>query len=265
MSKPDLPKFNGHTLKPGSRGKRVRDLQQALRDHYHQKLKVDGEYGPKTAGAIRRFQLHRPPLEVDGVVGQKTWHAIRTHVQKVDGWRKVRRNESKGAKRAVTEALKRFKNLHEQPGHDNYADWMPALFSKFGWHSGYAWCQYGANTILVLGGGPVIPSGYTPAVLQYARNRQYGLKVVGLDDRQRGDFLYYKWPGVSNDTCDHVGVDEGRRPILRFLMSPYDFEANTSPGTSGSQNNGGGWYERLYASRRPFLVARVRPTYGKVH
>lgn len=255
MPKPDLPTFNGRTLKNGSKGKRVRALQQALRDHYHQKLRVDGEYGPKTAAAVRRFQRHRPPLEVDGVVGQRTWHAIRTHVQKVDGWRKIRARESKGAVNAVKWGLT-HNGWHEQ-GFNNNAPWMPALFSRFGWHPGYAWCQYGADAILFHATGTLIPSGYTPAVLQWGKEGRYGLRYVGRTSSPKpGDFLYYKWPGVSGDTCDHVGVYAG---------GGISFEANTSPGNGGSQNDGGGWYKRSFAARYPFLVGVVRPDYLHKH
>jgi hypothetical protein len=118
---------------------------------------------------------------------------------------------------------------------------------------GYAWCQYFANQVLVHGGGPQLMSGYTVAVVQWAREGRFGLKVVRAADAEVGDFLYYRWPG-SHDFCDHVGV---KAPHAKSL------EGNTSPTNAGSQNNGGGVFNRDFSDRRPFLVAVVRPTYAK--
>jgi hypothetical protein len=247
-----LPTFNGHTLKLGSSGKRVREMQRLLREHWHQRLNIDGEYGPKTAAAVRRFQLHRPPLEVDGQVGQKTWHALRGLDKEVKGWRKIRARESQGAANTVKWLLT-HDGWHEAPGRPNYADWMPDLFGHYGWRPGYSWCQYAANTGVYHATGVVIPSGYTVAVVQWANEGNYGLKRVH-DGPKPGDFIYYKWPGVSGDFCDHVGVYAG---------NGISFEGNTSPGNGGSQNNGGGWYRRSYAQRHPYLVAIVRPTYTR--
>jgi peptidoglycan hydrolase-like protein with peptidoglycan-binding domain len=50
-------------------GSPVRVLQEALR------ISADGEYGPETAAAIKRFQSAHG-LEVDGVVGPATWAAL---------------------------------------------------------------------------------------------------------------------------------------------------------------------------------------------
>jgi peptidoglycan hydrolase-like protein with peptidoglycan-binding domain len=39
-------------------------------------LVVDGDFGPKTQDAVRRFQQGSPPLAVDGIVGPATWKAL---------------------------------------------------------------------------------------------------------------------------------------------------------------------------------------------
>jgi peptidoglycan hydrolase-like protein with peptidoglycan-binding domain len=56
-------------LKLGSTGKEVEDLQKYL------KIKVDGDFGPKTEEAVKKFQKENK-LTPDGIVGQKTWNAI---------------------------------------------------------------------------------------------------------------------------------------------------------------------------------------------
>lgn len=63
------------TLRRGSRGAQVTDLQRELKANfplYAKNLVVDGDYGPKTEEAVREFQ-RRSGLTPDGIVGPKTW------------------------------------------------------------------------------------------------------------------------------------------------------------------------------------------------
>lgn len=57
------------TLRRGSRGDDVRELQEALG------IKADGMFGPQTATAVREFQAANDLL-VDGIVGPVTWGAV---------------------------------------------------------------------------------------------------------------------------------------------------------------------------------------------
>ena len=65
---PDKP------LRLGSRGVTVRWLQRELVNHGYDIL-VDGDFGPKTAAAVRDFQLQND-LVVDEIVGKKTVAAL---------------------------------------------------------------------------------------------------------------------------------------------------------------------------------------------
>lgn len=56
-------------LKLGSKGEEVEDLQLYL------KIKVDGDFGPKTEEAVKKFQKANN-LKPDGIVGEKTWNAM---------------------------------------------------------------------------------------------------------------------------------------------------------------------------------------------
>ena len=59
------------TLRNGSRGEAVKELQRLLNQHGYF-LQVDGIWGPQTDSAVRGFQ-YRAGLVVDGIVGPKTW------------------------------------------------------------------------------------------------------------------------------------------------------------------------------------------------
>jgi peptidoglycan hydrolase-like protein with peptidoglycan-binding domain len=73
------PKPTGRpTLRRGSTGKHVRDLQAFLKrayPAYARNLAVDGAFGLQTEAAVREFQ-RRSHLVVDGIVGPRTWAAL---------------------------------------------------------------------------------------------------------------------------------------------------------------------------------------------
>lgn len=57
-------------LRIGAEGARVRELQEGLREH-GAKIVADGQFGPATDAALRRFQTSQG-LVADGVLGPKT-------------------------------------------------------------------------------------------------------------------------------------------------------------------------------------------------
>lgn len=61
-------------LKKGSKGQRVKLVQQILRNLGYN-IAVDGVFGPETEKAVRLFQA-ASGLEVDGIVGPKTYAAL---------------------------------------------------------------------------------------------------------------------------------------------------------------------------------------------
>lgn len=168
------------------------------------------------------------------------------------------KTQAPGAHRALVWA--REQDAHkvgEQPPGSNRGP----LVDKWNQAAGVApgpgayWCQSFADAVCVAGGGPQIHSGYTPAVVQWAREGKYGLRYIGASYSlaQPGDWVYFKWPGVSRDFCDHVGTRLAGK-------APATVEGNTSPGKSGSQNNGG--VVAIHGAERvPYCVAVVRPPY----
>lgn len=64
------------TLKRGSKGGYVKELQTILNYNYGEHLIVDGIYGGATMGAVERFQKLKG-LKVDGICGPKTWAELK--------------------------------------------------------------------------------------------------------------------------------------------------------------------------------------------
>lgn len=60
-----VPRYS-RPLKQGSKGKGVTAIQKKL------KLTADGDFGPKTEAAVKKFQKSNK-LTVDGIVGKRTW------------------------------------------------------------------------------------------------------------------------------------------------------------------------------------------------
>jgi peptidoglycan hydrolase-like protein with peptidoglycan-binding domain len=63
------------TLREGSSGEAVRQLQTALQETGHNPGPIDGHFGPETLAAVKAFQQERG-IGVDGVVGPITWRGI---------------------------------------------------------------------------------------------------------------------------------------------------------------------------------------------
>lgn len=65
----DWPEPKRPTLRQGSRGEHVRELQSAL------SITADGIFGPQTMAEVKSFQRDNELL-VDGIVGPQTWAAL---------------------------------------------------------------------------------------------------------------------------------------------------------------------------------------------
>lgn len=70
-AKPTSKAPSGKTpwLQRGSKGKQVKEVQEALG------ITIDGDFGPKTEAAVRKFQAEND-LHVDGIVGPATYKVI---------------------------------------------------------------------------------------------------------------------------------------------------------------------------------------------
>lgn len=164
--------------------------------------------------------------------------------------RSLQRHKGGSAQKALAWALAQVGTV-EQPAFSNWgpkiSDWIKA--------SGYtfpvAWCQCFANAAAVAGGCPQLKTGYTPTVMRGIGE----FKPIPVSQARPGDMIFFKWPGVSRDPCDHVGILKELRASTVVCV-----EGNTSPSNAGSQNNGGGVF--LRERSRSLVAGAVRPPYG---
>jgi peptidoglycan hydrolase-like protein with peptidoglycan-binding domain len=77
--RPSGSHLGDRALRPGARGTDVRELQKALRKAGFS-VKVDGQYGPSTVRAVKRFQ-RAAQLTPSGTVGRKTVAALTAAAQ----------------------------------------------------------------------------------------------------------------------------------------------------------------------------------------
>lgn len=105
-----------------------------------------------------------------------------------------------------------------------------------------------ANAVRLLVPGGL--SAWVPGRLAAARREH---RVISLAAAREGDLLVFDWNG--DGIADHIGFLE--KKLANGLLQTI--EGNTSPGTAGSQSNGGGVYRRY---RNPAkVIAVIAPYY----
>lgn len=163
-----------------------------------------------------------------------------------------RRQRPHGAAAAVKWALAQVGTV-ESPWGSNWGGKITGWIQATGYTFPVPWCQCFANAVAVAGGASQLKTGYTPYVLAGTG----GYRPVSEADARPGDFVFFKFPGISSATCDHVGVLTAKPAggVVRTV------EGNTSSGTAGSQNNGGGVYQRVRPTST--VAGYVRPPYTR--
>lgn len=185
---------------------------------------------------------------------ERTARRARRHARRMIEKRKRQLDALKhGPGAAVTWALNQVGTVEHPAGSNRgpkISDWIKAT----GYGFGVPWCQCFANAVAVHGGAPQLKDGYTPTVLNSSHP---GFRRVRAADAAAGDFVFFKFPGVSSASCDHVGVllEPPANGVVKAV------EGNTSSGTAGSQNNGGGVFVRTRS--QAIVAGYVRPPYPK--
>lgn len=154
--------------------------------------------------------------------------------------------------------------LRVAAGEIGYSRWNdPEEGTKYGrWYaedhgagfgaSGVPFCAMGVSWVLDKVG--VEPPGgafaYVPAGINAARRLRRLLADV--EDARAGDLVCFDWD--DDGVADHVGIVEAN-----FGSYLQTIEFNTSPGSGGSQGNGGGVYRRT--RDWDSVAAVIRPAY----
>ena len=153
------------------------------------------------------------------------------------------------AKQVLDFALK-FKGTTETPPGSNIAKPFCNTYGV----CGVPWCAEFTWYVLSEQGVPIIKSAYTPTIAQWFTDQKRGF----ADDSkiQPGDLLFFDFPD-SLDRIQHIGfaLEVPKNGRVKTI------EGNTSSGSSGSQDNGGGVFvrDRGFAE----LVYIGRPDYDE--
>lgn len=110
-----------------------------------------------------------------------------------------------------------------------------------------SWCTTGTDGQSVLPGGDF---AYVPYGINAARAEG---RLVSSGSARPGDLICFDWDG--DGVADHVGLVEAN-----YGSWGQTIEGNTSPGSGGSQSNGGGVYRR--SRDWDDVCAVIRPYYS---
>ena len=255
---------------PYRKGADVKALQGQINDAYRKfsigrRIAQDGEFGPATLAAARQVALLLGVVgkgrrkSKRGVISQGTQKLIRGRkrsareraaaIARKPYRRELRkRYDRTGGKRAVAIARREIGTTENPAG----SNWGPKV-SQYIKFTGYTFPVYWCGCFVcwcVVNAGANIPTrirlGYTGYITADANANTNGLTAVPFSDARPGDIVVYSF--------DHIGLVE---KVDGDLL--YAIEGNTSPGSSGSQSNGGGVFRRVRS--RSDVVTIARPNY----
>ena len=115
------------------------------------------------------------------------------------------------------------------------------------------WCDMFVSWVLHKAGNPDgYKSAYTPGGAAFWKAKG---RWVEPADLERGDIAYFDFPDDGVNRISHVGIVEK----VLSNGTVVTIEGNTSPGSGGSQRDGGGVYRRV----RPlsYIVGGGRPSF----
>lgn len=212
-----------------------RSLNARLKARHKKLIEVDGVYGRTTANAVREvlWFLGAPSTWLDHGATKEAQRMIRRPNLRDEHWRataKVRKSTVAKHEDAVDKLIEwaRAQVGKHEVGNNRgaYVDHIEADFHMVGQPWCGAWCGWGLRHIASV----AVPDGivYTPNILAWAYAGTNGFKI--LSRPQKGCLELFKFPGVSGDTVDHVGL---------YVGNGQTVEGNTHVDPGGSQNNGG--------------------------
>lgn len=119
-----------------------------------------------------------------------------------------------------------------------YGRWYAIDHGSYYGTSGVPYCAMFASWVYDQCPGDVIPGGYQAYVPYFVNAARSAGALRSFDEAIPGDLICFDWDG--DGVADHVGIVECG-PSGDSITT---IEGNTSPGTSGSQGDGGGVWRR---------------------
>lgn len=192
---------------------------------------------------------------------------VRVHQRAVIRWRKLvglrnkqikqvrkRREDAQHGPAAMCHFLIQHYGQHETPGRSNRAPWLDRWMLQVGqWMLGQPWCGLTVWIAAKAAGKHLDPRTMsTVYIMQAAKSGTGGYKAWHSRDAtpQLAWLPIYGYPGGPV----HVGTYVGKGIVA---------EGNTSPGSGGSQNDGGGLYPRTLSSRRGWIIGYAEIDWSK--
>ncbi len=255
-------------------GGRIAAFQRVLNARYaswdvNHRIAVDGEYGQATRDATREimFGLGIAQSELEHGVSpalrikirepaRRSRAELKRSAGRADWRRRLRRRyEGHGPEAAIAYARKRVGMIESPPGSNRgpIIDKWNRLCNVPPGPKAY-WCGTACNAFLMAAGFPVQQwLRYCPWIEQRARSGQEGWSWHSKP--RPGDLVLF-----GRGEAQHVGLVE--RASGGKLIT---LEGNTSPGSGGSQNNGGGLFQRTRNPHDPQFPVRgyARPPYKR--
>ena len=220
-----------HVTSPLMHSEEIRQMQEKLNALGFSCGTADGQYGPATAAAVKKFQKARH-LQIDGVIGTQTRKALLSAKAQEIVKEVGRRRAMSPGQKALAEATK-YIGITEKPSGSNKTQ-----FGKWFGVDGVAWCNIFVSYCFYHGAGKVIAKGYKgagcyPKGCTYVPTTEAWLRAtgqwVGRTQPEPGDIAIFNWDG---GVPDHIGIVEAYLGNGSFRS----IEGNTAV---GNDSNGG--------------------------
>ncbi len=188
------------TIVPGSRGSKVKDLQQRLADLGYYDGSIDGIYGLATKAAVKTFQKYNG-LTSDGIAGKQTLSCLKSGnaVSEKTGRRTTVTTSSRGTTTkttsTVSDLLSYAQNYLGCPY--VYGANGPKTFDCSGFTT-YVFKKFGVSL---------------PRTAQLQGYSDIGTKITKVSSLKAGDLVFFNTVSDS-DSCDHVGIYMGNGKFI---------------------------------------------------
>jgi peptidoglycan hydrolase-like protein with peptidoglycan-binding domain len=255
-----------NSLKIKSTGEDVKYLQKAL------KLKADGQFGPITQNAVKKFQKENK-LPETGEVDIKTWELLLS--KKPAPARTPAPDAPTASSKSATDLHPALANKSVTPGtveavmavakyyvDKKYVEGPKknTVFGKFMGLNYAPWCASFVSYVFnKAGAGDIVrktqtKNGFVGCTAGINGLKKKGYKTVKLAEAKAGDIIFFDWQD-DNDP-DHVGIVVKSNPKKKIVTC---YEGNTTNGKGGSQSNGGGVFKRDRRYAQVHVV--IRPVF----